>query len=264
MKKALLSLALTAAIGMVSTSASAEFLDFTVDESSVAGADANSFVADKLNGGYTEFLAPTSATTFAASAFANLGQYFADEGSTLLSTQLNGFGSAGYGLYALFTAAGDITGPNSFVGTSGSFYLYIDPNKDTTFTSFVANQSAYVAPTPDALGSADDYLIAFTTNSKSGTGNLNGPPGAFNIIFDEFTLTAAGKNYFVAPNPFHMLVQVNGDYDQLVGPLDANGTRKITGDVSAVFVVPEPGSLALIGVALVGLGASQRRRKVKQ
>ena len=53
MKKTLLSLAMAASIGLVSTSALAAtvLLDFTVAEGSVPGAAANSFVADKMNGG---------------------------------------------------------------------------------------------------------------------------------------------------------------------------------------------------------------------
>jgi hypothetical protein len=59
-----------------------------------------------------------------------------------------------------------------------------------------------------------------------------------------------------------MVVNVNGDYDVLSTLDPLTGLRRITGDVSAVFKVPEPGSMALMGLGLAALGLTQRRRKV--
>lgn len=261
MRKMMLPLVIAAAVGGASSSAMAEFLDFEVTETSVPGAVANVFTADKLNGGYTEFLGPTGPGTFSAAAIGNLGQFFKNEGTVLVPSQLNGFGASGYSMYAVFTATGNIVGPNLFSGTTGSFYLYLDPNSDTTTGDFLAAGSHVGLPAVDALGSADDYLLASTTTSVFGTGNLNGPPGAFDITFKDFVLTAAGSAYFTAPVPFHMVVNINGDYDGFVTD-PATGIARVTGDVSAVFKVPEPGGLALVGVALAGLGLTQRKRKL--
>jgi len=265
MKKTLLSLAMTAMLSLGSASAFAEFLDFKVNEGVVDPGNTlpNIFTADKLNGGYTEFLAPTSATTFATSAVGNLGQFFKNEGTALVSSQLNGFGNGGYGLYAIFTASGNITGANLFQGTSGGFSLYLDRNKDTTFNGFFASNDPVSTPLRDAGTFGDDDLLASTFTVVSGSGNLNGPPGAFDITFKDFTLTAVGATYFFDPNPFHMIVQINGDYDQFV-PTSTPFVSRVTGDVSAVFQIPEPGSLALFGLALAGLGLTQRRRKSVQ
>lgn len=268
MKKTLLSVAAAAVLGLASASAFAEFQDFTVNEGNVPGSGPNLVVADKLNGAYTEYLTATGPGTFSAAAIGNMGQFFANEGTGApVPSQINNFGTAGYAMYAIFIASGNITGPNLFQGTAGQFYLYIDPDQDTKFTGFNAAKSATALPTVDAAGSADDYLIAYSLTG-TGTGNLNGPPGAFNIDFTDFVLTdvagnADGKGYFVSPDPFHMLVNINGDYDVFTGS-PVGGTATVTGDVSAVFLkVPEPGSLALMGLGLAGLGFAKRRKVSK-
>ena len=251
-KRTLTSAAVAAALAFAAAPASAEFMDFQVNEGSVPGNVANTFTADKLNGGFTEWvqLTPTDATsgTFTASAYANFGQFFSNDGQTLVSpTQLNSIG--GYGLYALFSATGTYSG-GTFTGVTGAFTLYIDPDQNTTL-GFDAGLNATAG---GILG--DDYQIASTTTLTAGVGQLNAAPGAYDFRFTDFTLTAAGSQYFFDPVPFYINVQVNGDNDAFTG----TNPILVTGDVSAVFI-PEPGTLALAGLALGAMGFVTRRRR---
>jgi hypothetical protein len=253
-------LALVAIAG--SAQAVGSFQEFTVSEGSVPGSVANTFVADKANGGYNEVLTVNGDLTFSTKAYANFGQYYKNDGANLAGpNQLNGFGS-GYGMYALFDSAGFVG--TTFTGLTGSFSLYIDPDQDTTL-ALGANGTL-----PIVVGlNADDYLIASASSPVYLVG-IPGTPGAFDFLFNDFLLTTtdqsgaagiqSGATYFTSPDPFHVLVRVNGDFDAfptVPGPGNYSG---ITGDVSFVFAVPEPTALALLGVGLVGLGASRRRR----
>lgn len=239
------------------------FQEFTINETSIPGANvlnaANSaLVADKFNGGFTEYVTFTSGTTFSAMAYAQFGQYFANDGTALVSSLLNSLEAfGGYRIYALFSASGTYSGLN-FTGSAAQFDLYVDPLSNSTFVG----TDGLTAITVN--GSADDYKIASSnTLVGSGVGTLTAAPGAYNFNFGNFTLTDTGTSqdgtsFFIAPSPFHVVVQVNGDNDQ--API-TGATIKVTGDVSAVFPVPEPGSLALLGLGLAGLGFAARRRK---
>jgi hypothetical protein len=258
LSKALATTAVALGLGLASLSASAVgvFNEFTVDEGSVPGNSPGTFVADKINGAYSERITFDGMGGFAAAAFADFGQYLANDGTTLLSTQLN----VNYGLYALFESMGTVTplgfppGSAMFTGTSGAFQLFLDPDRNTTKTLGATGSDPITV-----ANNADDILIAFATNLTSATGVLiGGVGGFFDLVFADFTLTPAGGAYFIAPSPFHLRVNVDGDFDNF----SITGTQTVTGDVSAVFV-PEPGTLALVGVSLLGLGGLSRIRRAR-
>jgi hypothetical protein len=275
MKKTLVSLALAGA--MMSGPAFAEiYQDFTIDEGSVPGAFDNVFVADKFNGSYSEIYTiydtdgnpATSGLSFVTEAYADFTALLSDDGSVNTSNQLGSspFNDNLYEIYALFDASGTVGvsggGDILFNGQAGSFELYIDPNADTTKALGADGFSAVALDF-----TADDYLIASSTDLLS-LKNVIGNPGAFDLWFDSFTLTVEGADYFIEPDPFYLVTNVDGDFDNITvadiqASLAATGsfTTDVTGDVSAVFPVPVPGTLALLGLGIFGLGAANRRRK---
>lgn len=258
-KKAAVAAAMLA--GVASASAAGVFQEFTINETVIPGANvigaANSaLVVDKLNGSYTEVLTVTGPGTFAAQAFAEFSSFLANDGTAAVPSLLNNLEAfGGYKLYAVFSASGAITGPNAFQSSNNRFDLFLDPLSNTSAT--LTNGTA----PPTLSSTADDILLAFAGPTLTfGTGNLSGPPGAFNIDWKDFSLTAFGQTMFIDPVPFHMAVRVNGDYD-ILNTLPPGNTVRITGDVSAVFPVSEPTTLALVGLALMGMGIAARSRK---
>jgi len=174
-----------------------------------------------------------------------------------VANQINGFGGNNYNMYAIFQGTGLFTG-TGFTIDAATFNLYIDPAQDTTFVYGTTGAD------PVTLGlTGEDYQIAMATNLTIGSG-IPGSPGAFKAVWDDFALTdfgtdPDGNKYFYSPRPFHLVVETTGDFDEdTFGP----GTFELTGDVSAIFApVPEPPTLALMGLALLGVGAAARRRR---
>lgn len=244
-------------VGMVvvaPASATADFLDFTVDEGGVPGALNFEHTVDKINGAYTEVITFGAGGAFDVSAYANFGQYFANEGSLLVPTQLNNLGATGYGLYALFTASGVFDG-TKLVGDSAEVSFYLDPGQDTDFTTSLG--AAGATPTPSGTG--DDLLIMTANNLISGVG-IPGDPGAFDFKFLQPLLALpAGQAYWPNLDTLSLTMTVDGDIDEF----GLQGTQIVTGDLSVAFtpdqVVPEPATLTLFGAGLLATVAIRRR-----
>lgn len=281
LKKALTTTALAGAVTfMGTTSAHAEFLDFTVNEKAVPGSATGGFVfvADKMNGLYSERITFASdpalgATTFEAMAIADFTAWARSEGTVPIAfTEIGasdplGVGdgplSSRYSLYALVSFTGTYTG-TTLIGNTASVSLYVDPDRNTVKTLGADGNDAITR-----TGEGEDLLVLSTSTLVNGFGSAFAAGGFFDITLSNITKTAFGNMFFPDLTVLNLLSNVDGDLDVLT-PSPATGapfTFLVTGDVSNVFVdstVPEPATLTLFGLGLAGTAVLARRRRQAQ
>jgi hypothetical protein len=261
----LIQASMIAAMATVSAGASAvAFPDFQVTEGSVPGSAANTFTADKITGNYVEVVTFDGAGNFATSIKWQAGQFVANDGTTPLTTQLGSFGSGGYGLYGLLQGSGTyntVAGVTTFTfNPGGSLAVWIDPDANTTFTAPATGNLAWTTGNtgdPDyqiASGAMIDGVGTLDPSLQSCDPGIN--CGSFGTT-TSFLLTTAGKNYFTSPSPFYNLMFESGQLNNF----EVAGTQTINGSLDVVFGVPEPTSIALMGLGLLGLGVSLRRKQ---
>lgn len=253
--------ALAASFALAGGSVQAAEPYFTVDES-IQGSGGN-VTANRIQGEYSEVATFNGDGTFDVSILFDLNSFVdsgpaPDPGSAL--------GAGDYNLYAVFlgdgTFAPDGTG-TKFTFGSGSFSLYIDFDNDTTFGAINLQSSAALW---DITENNADGLLA-TGSIITGAGKLD--PAAFGILCTQqnicgsfgtntdFNLTALGLTYFVDPDPFYDLTFESGTLRNFT----VAGRQEITGDGSIWFgETPEPGTLALFGLGLLGLSRIRRRK----
>ena len=250
------------------TAQAAPFNPFTIDP---VGSTAN-FRADKITGNYTEIATFNDDGTFNVSLYWRAGQFVTNGGNTALTPLETGLGF-NYGIYALYKASGtvsvngNITTFNFAPSEAGDLKFVLDAPLNNSSTDVIApvnGRGDFVI-----AGSDDDVLLA-TGEPLTGVGTLN--PGLSTCGADgincgsfgsntTFNLTAAGAGFFIAPNPFYSFSFQSGQLNNF----NPTGTQTINGSLDVVFSnaaeVPEPASVGLLGLGMLGLYAARRRNK---
>jgi hypothetical protein len=243
----------------------AVFNPFTV----VTPGATHTFNADKITGNYDEIATFNPDNTFQVSLIWDAGQFATKNGTQALKPAATGLGSQ-YGIYALYKASGTVTTSGTATiftfnpSAEGDLQFILDPSLNNgDHVSPLSGSGAFTIP-----GSEDDIVLA-TGVPVSGLGTLDPALptcvsgggincGSFGST-TTFNLTAAGKTFFIAPNPFYTLSFQSGQLDNF----NPTGTQEITGSLDVVFgnAVPEPASLGLLGLGLLGLGFARRRKQ---
>ncbi len=169
-----------------------------------------------------------------------------------------------YGLFTITGEADPLDPANRWQAASRQtsvplvMTLFIDPDQDTALSLPGAG------PVVPGGSVGDDFAIINFTLS-AGEAHIFG--GLANGDFDTLlnvSLTPQGQSYFIDPVPFFPLENFGGNTETFTGgSLTESFVATADGGGIELFQtgqMPEPGTLALLGLGIMGMGFINRRR----
>jgi len=263
-KKLLVAAGVVTALGAMSGRANAAtFPPFTFNPAALGYAAAPQ-VGDDINGPYAELLTITGANTFSVVAYAQL--YVINNAvNTAIPASTSGDNTAGgYFLYSTFQSSGTFT---TNVISGNTFVTFTGLTGSASVLNNVGNGDTFNDATGTVTDSGAPDTVLATANLvpglSQGLGFINGSngvsTGSYTFFFNPVVLTPLGSSFFTAPVPFYPTANVTGQFQTFsVAP---GSSSNLTGTADVTFVpVPEPATLTIFGIGLLGLGWEYRRR----